>query len=172
EQRARIVHHLDHPIALLAEAAPHHLEHVRLELAPRLDMDVDVGDTGRRVLPCDPGAGKTVTHGAQKVPPDGGAFNRTVQRTASGRHRSGCATATFGRASPVAEAHLDHEIRGDASADPRGSHAAMGCGTCARAMPGDQTSFDPKPDKTRRMTPCGPQSCLAASRSRCRARTG
>jgi len=44
EQRAGVVHHLDHEIPMRVLATPHHVEHVGLELAPRLHMDMHVGD--------------------------------------------------------------------------------------------------------------------------------
>jgi len=47
EERVGILHHLNHPIALGLLVAPHHREHLGLELAPRLDVDVDVGDAGQ-----------------------------------------------------------------------------------------------------------------------------
>src|SRR5439155_173871 len=47
EQGVRILHDLDHPVALGLFVAPHYREHLWLELAPRLDVDVDVGDTER-----------------------------------------------------------------------------------------------------------------------------
>ena len=49
EQRRRVVHqpHQEVPVRFLT--APQYLQHVRLELAPGLDVDVDVGDAERLV---------------------------------------------------------------------------------------------------------------------------
>src|SRR5207249_4059977 len=96
EQRARIVHHLDHQVPMRVLTAPHRLEHVRLELAPRLDVDVNVGDAGQRLAGCQPG----VIHGAQKVPWDRSGFNYALVRTPSGRNTGSCGAATVRAARP------------------------------------------------------------------------
>src|SRR5881628_3786880 len=76
--------------ALTGITAPHRLEHARLELAPRLDVDVNVGDAGQCLAGCQPG----VIDGAQKVPWDRSGFNYALVRTPSGRHTRCCAHAT------------------------------------------------------------------------------
>src|SRR5205807_4346809 len=73
EQRLGILHDLDHAVAIHVPAAPHHGERGGLELAPRLNMHVDVGDTSQGETRCRPGG----THGAKKLPPGGCALNRT-----------------------------------------------------------------------------------------------
>src|SRR5438876_6719649 len=96
EQRARIVHHLDHQVPMRVLTAPHRLEHVRLELAPRLDVDMNVGDPGQCLTGCQPG----VIHGAQKVRWDRSGFNYALVRTPSGRNTGSCAAATVRAAPP------------------------------------------------------------------------
>src|SRR5881409_2365650 len=126
EQRARIVHHLDHQVPMRVLTAPHRLEHLRLELAPRLDVDVNVRDACQCLAGCQPG----VIHGAQKVPWDRSGFNYALVRTPSGRNTGSCAAATVRAARPD---------------EPR-SHVAIG--DVARAQQGG-AELAPTPQESR-----------------------
>src|SRR5207247_10325457 len=119
EQLAWIVHNLDHQVPMRVLTAPHRLEHVRLELAPRLDVDVNVGDAGQCLAGCQPG----VIHGAQKVPWDRSGFNYALVRTPSGRKTGSCAAATV-RAVRPSEPHSHVAISDVARAQQEGAKLA------------------------------------------------
>src|SRR5439155_22092923 len=121
EEPVRVLLHLSHPIALGVLVAPHHREHLGLELAPRLDVDVDVGDAARRR--------RRAGHGAQKLPYDNCAFNRTWR--ARLRRRVG---ATRGVAQP-------RQARASPPGTKRGWRAAGRCETCAPSR-GNRQTFD------------------------------
>src|SRR6266702_6047183 len=76
EQRLGILHDLNHAVAIHLRAAPHDRERRGLELAPRLDVDVDIGDTTGPTRACP----LSVTHGAQKLSHSRWTLNRTGSR--------------------------------------------------------------------------------------------
>jgi len=76
EQRLRILHDLDHAVAIHVLAAPHDRERRGLELAPRLDVHVHVGDPTGPTRACP----LSVIHGAQKLSHLRWTLNRTGSR--------------------------------------------------------------------------------------------
>src|SRR5207253_2987556 len=119
------------------------------ELAPRLNMDVHVGDAGQ----CETRCRRSGAHGAQKLSRDECAFNRALDTARlSGRNTGSCADATGTHSSRSARVR-------EPCTDPRCSSAAGRCGICVD--PPEPSTCDP----TRRLPmriylPCSTASVI------------